>query len=257
MIRKSGTKQKPIVKKGIPSSSEKMPVIDGENAMSFQELCELRKSGQGLIMVGDWEPANNIVIEGLQLRNANNSNKLLMGKESIAYANNAAGIFVNMGVNVIVRKCVIHSCCMGIITCYYPELDDFVLSSSYIYDNGDFTGERFGHNVYLCARTQLIEYNRFGELHSDGNTIKDRSQQTVIRYNWIEGGMGHQIDLVEHKEYQKANAFVYGNVILQGRKVKNPKMVFYGGDVGGGRGDCLYFFNNTMHPKTRTPTPLS
>lgn len=253
MIRKSGTKQKPIVKKGIPNSSEKMPVIDGENAMSFQELCELRKSGQGLIMVGDWEPANNMVIEGLQLRNANNSNKLLMGKESIAYANNAAGIFVNMGVNVIVRKCVIHSCCMGIITSYYPEVDDFVLSSSYIYDNGDFTGERFGHNVYLCARTQLIEYNRFGELHSDGNTIKGRSQQTVIRYNWIEGGMGHQIDLVEHKEYQKANAFVYGNVILQGRKVKNPKMVFYGGDVGGGRGDCLYFFNNTMHPKTRTP----
>jgi len=119
VIRKSGTKQKPIVKKGIPSSSEKMPVIDGENAMSFQELCELRKSGQGLIMVGDWEPANNIVIEGLQLRNANNSNKLLMGKESIAYANNAAGIFVNMGVNVIVSPPFLNLCLKKRIKLHY------------------------------------------------------------------------------------------------------------------------------------------
>jgi hypothetical protein len=253
VIRRSGTKQKPIVIKGIPNSSGKMPVIDGENAISFQELCELRKSGRGLIMLGDCGPANDIVIEDLELRNANNINNFLMGKELVGYANNAAGIFVNRGINVKVKNCIIHSCCMGIITSYYPDVDDFVLPSSHIYDNGDFTGKRWGHNVYLCARRQLIQFNHFGDLHSDGNNIKDRSQQTVIRYNWIEGGMSHQIDLVEHNEYQKANAFVYGNVILQGRKVKNPKMVFYGGDVGGSRGGCLYFFNNTMHAKKGVP----
>lgn len=229
VIRRSGSKREPIVIKGVPDSNGKLPVIDGDRARNFQRFCEPLKSRRGLLVLGDCDPSNNIVIEGLELRNANNINKFLMGKELVGYANNAAGIFLNRGINVKVRKCIIHSCCIGIITSYYPDVDDFVLSSSHIYDNGDFTGERWGHNVYLCARRQLLQFNRFGDLRSDGNNIKDRSQQTVIRYNWIEGGMSHQIDLVESRKYKKADALVYGNVILQGRKVKNPKMVFYGG----------------------------
>ena len=138
---------------------------------------------------------------------------------------------------------------MGVQTAYYPEVDNFVLTGNFIYNNGDFTKTHWAHNVYLSAGKSLVEFNRFGELVSDGNNIKDRSGLTVIRYNWIEGDMSRQIDLVETKKYPSADAYVYGNVIISGKKTKNPKMVLFGGDAGehSSRNGTLYFFNNTVH----------
>lgn len=254
VLRRSGTKKKPIIIRGVADSKGRFPVIDGEGARHFQKMCG-PKYGRGLITLGDSKPADYIIIDGLELRNANNSNWYLLGKNSvkIAYPANAAGIFIDKSASVKIRKCVVHSCGIGIITSYYPDVDRFVLSSSLIYDNGKVEGERWGHNVYIGARETLIQFNRFGELHSDGNNVKDRSQHTIIRYNWIEGGMSRQIDLVEYKKYKGADAYVYGNVVIQGRKILNPRMIVYGGDVGGSRGGTLYFFNNTVYAKTRIP----
>jgi hypothetical protein len=255
VIRRSGTKEKPIIIRGVPDSQGRLPVLDGDRAKNFQKLCEPNKVARGLLILGDCSPADNILIQGLKLKNANNKNRFFLGNQLIPYADNAAGIFVNKGDNVRIKKCVINSCCMGIMTSHYPHVGDFTLSSSFIHENGDFSGKGWGHGVYLCARRTVIEFNRFGDLCSDGNVIKDRSQTAVIRYNWIEGGMSHQIDLVEDNQnsYKNANAYVYGNVILQGHKVRNPKMILFGGDVGGSRQGILYFFNNTVYGKTRTP----
>ncbi|WP_300458589.1 hypothetical protein [Desulfobacula sp.] len=123
---------------------------------------------------------------------------------------------------------------------------------SRIYNNGDFTREAWGHNVYIQARKTMIEFNQFGELVSDGNNIKDRSNVTVIRYNWIAGGMSRQIDLVESHKYRVQDAFVYGNFITHGESIRNPKMILFGGDIGGSRSGKLYFFNNTVISKINT-----
>jgi hypothetical protein len=247
VIRRSGTPRMPIVIKGVPGPSRELPVIDGRRAKHFQDMMEPLHARRGLIVVGDDAPADHIVIEGLEIRNANNAEKFEWGGKQIGYADNAAGIFLHKGINVRIRGCKIHSCCMGVLTSYYPDVDDLSLTGNFIYDNGDFRGDRWGHNVYLCAGKTLVAFNRFGELRSDGNNIKDRSGETIIRYNWIEGGKSRQIDMVESEKYQRADAFVYGNVIVQGRNVLNPKMILFGGDVGGSRGGTLHFFNNTVH----------
>ena len=47
-----------------------------------------------------------------------------------------------------------------------------------------------------------------------------------------------------------AHAWVYGNVIISGKRTKNPKMILFGGDLpekNTSRSGTLYFFNNTVH----------
>ncbi len=139
-----------------------------------------------------------------------------MNNSRVRFSINSAGIYVHKGRNVVIKECIIHSCCMGVKTAYYPDVDNFLLTKNIIYNNGDFTRTHGGHNVYLGAGKSIIQFNRFGELYSNGANIKDRSRFTVIRYNWIQGGMAHQIDLVENRNYSNANAYVYGNVIIKG-----------------------------------------
>ncbi len=252
----SGTKARPITLRGVINSKGKRPVIDGVMAVQSQDVSDEHLSKRGLIIIGEEKrSADYIVIENLELRNANNKNFFKFGNKSFPYAANGSGVLVCKSKYVKIKNCVIHSCCMGIQTFYYPNVDKFVLTNSIIYNNGDFTRSHWGHNVYLCARKTLVQFNKFGELYSDGNNIKDRSNKTIIRYNWIEGGMSHQIDLVEYSGYPSADAFVYGNVIISGKKTKNSKMILFGGDrhdkegklIGQGRNGTLYFFNNTVH----------
>ena len=254
-LNRSGTKKKPIIIRGIPSSKGDLPILDGKGADHFQNSIDAGLIKRALILVGCDKPANNIVIENLELRNANNSNAFYFKGQKVEYASNANGILIKKGKNVKIKKCRIHACCVGVQTSYYPFVDKVLLSQNIIYNNGDFSGTHWGHNVYLCAKTTIVEFNHFGELHSDGNNIKDRSQTAVIRYNWIQGGMSRQIDMVETPKYPNANAFVYGNVIISGKKTKNPKMILFGGDttgkdgksLGRSRNGVLYFFNNTVH----------
>ena len=255
----SGTKNKPIVIRGVPDKDGKLPVIDASEALHFQKNCREDHRSRGLIVIGDCKPSNFIVIENLELKNANNKSFYRLKNQNYSYTKNAAGIFLWKGKNLKIKNCIIHSCGMGILTNSYPDTDYFYLGYSRIYNNGDFTRESWGHNVYIQARKTFIEFNYFGELFSDGNNIKDRSNVVVIRYNWIAGGMSRQIDLVENLRYKKQDAFVYGNFITHGKSIKNPKMILFGGDlVGqnkkilGSRSGKLYFFNNTVISKINT-----
>jgi hypothetical protein len=47
-------------------------------------------------------------------------------------------------------------------------------------------------------------------------------------------------------EYDKAHAYVYGNVVIQGRKTRNFNMIHWGGDQGYSRSGTLFFVNNTV-----------
>ncbi len=261
IISRSGAKNNPIEIRGVPDNEGNLPIIDGKDARQFQGAIGENLDRRALILLGGSRPADYVEISGLEIRNANNVSHFWLQNHRENYANNAAGILVWQGQHIKIKKCTIHSCCMGVQTSYYPETNQFYLGLCRIYNNGDFTRTHWAHNVYICARSSLIEGNWFGELYSDGNNIKDRSNKTVIRYNWIEGGMSHQIDLVESKKYPIANAYVYGNVIIHGEKVKNPKMIFFGGDLvdnetgksrGLSRSGTLYFFNNTVISTIKT-----
>lgn len=254
IIRCSGTKDNPIIIKGIPHKG-KRPVIDGSSASQGQKE-RWTQSGRWLIKAGDGTPAHYVQIKNLELRNANNLQQYRK-KGSDAeydYEDNAAGVFIRLGRNVLISNCVIHSCGNGIQTTYGPDVSHAKISGCLIYDNGNHKNLNSSqeHNVYLCGTHTTVQFCRFGVPHSDGNNIKDRGVDTIIRYNWIEGGKNRQIDLVDHKEYVQADAYVYGNVIVQGQDVNNDNMIHWGGDSGSSRSGTLYLFNNTIVGKVKT-----
>jgi hypothetical protein len=203
--------------------------------------------------VGERSPADYVVIKNLHLRNANNKNwHLADDKSQKKYTANAAGVFLFHGRHVTIAKCIIQSCGDGILSNHSPEVTHLKISHCLIFNNGNFANPDSSqeHNVYLQGIRTIVEFCYFGPVHSDGSLIKDRGKSTVIRYNWLSGGTSRQLDLVDYKDHKKAHAFVYGNVIIQGKNIKNYNMIHFGGDSGYSRAGTLYMFNNTMISKS-------
>jgi hypothetical protein len=249
VIMRSGTKENPIVIAGIPENG-KRPVIDGSYAYQAKRQVP-GHFGRSLITVGDETPGDYVVIKNFVLRNANNSQPYYLNDTLYNYKDNAAGVFLWRGRHVTVSDCLISSCGDGILTNVAPEVEHFTLNHCTIFDNGNHRniGSSQEHNVYLQGEKTIVQFCRFGEPHSDGNNIKDRGLDTIIRFNWIEGGMNRQLDLVDYKEYKKAHAYVYGNVIIQGQTIHNYNMIHWGGESGS-RSGTLFFFNNTVIGKS-------
>jgi len=245
ILRRSGTKESPIVIVGI-SEEGKLPIIDGSRANQFQEE-QLSEPGRWLIKVGDGTPGDYLQIKSLELRNANNLQAFTIAGDPQRFEDNAAGVFVRFGRHVLISGCTIHSCGNGVQTSYGPNVTHVTLNACRIYDNGNHLNRLSDqeHNVYLCGTDSIIQGCRFGDTHADGNNIKDRGLNTIIRYNWIEGGKNRQVDLVDYKGYDKADAYVYGNVIIQRQDASNDNMIHWGGETGS-RSGTLHLFNNTI-----------
>ena len=253
ILRRSGTKKNPITIRGIPQRG-KLPIIDGISAVQFQKENRPEPGGgRWLVKVGDGVPGNYIHIKNLHLRNANNTHAYKYQEKAYMYNDNAAGVFIRIGRHVVVSGCIIQSCGNGILTGYGPAVSHFILNRCKIFKNGNHKKSLSSqeHNVYLQGAYTTVQFCVFGEQVSDGQNVKDRSLRTVIRYNWIEGGKSRQLDLVDYKGYRKSDAFVYGNVIIQGKKINNKNMVHWGGDQGHSRSGTLFFFNNTVIGKAK------
>lgn len=100
-----------------------------------------------------------------------------------------------------------------------------------------------GRDIHLT-----VQFCWFGELQNDGQQLKSRAETNIIRYNWIEGGKNSQLDLVDsdYGEGVRANAYVYGNVIIKPEVTNNSRMINFGGESQERpRKGTLYFFNNT------------
>ena len=137
IIRRSGTKDNPIIIEGILLKG-KRPIIDGSLAHQGQNE-HWPQSGRWLIKIGDGTAADYVQIKNLELRAANNSQQYRKKGSDAGYdyKDNAAGIFIRLGRNVLISNCVIHSCGNGIQTTYGPDVIYAKISGCLIYDNGN------------------------------------------------------------------------------------------------------------------------
>ena len=247
ILRRSGTKNRPIIISGVPGSDGKLPVIDGEDAVQSQKDLS-NQDGRWLIRIGDKTPGDFVVIKKLHLRNANNAKKYFERNKSYPFKDNAGGVFVKLGRHVTISECEIHACGNGVITGYWPDVGFLTIEKSYIHRNGNFKNPLSSqeHNLYLGGAKSVVQFNRLSSPRS-GHTLKERGKDTVIRYNWIDHGNNRQLDLVDYSLYRNANAYVYGNVIIQGKNPRNRNMIHWGGDSKvGSRAGTLFFVNNTV-----------
>jgi hypothetical protein len=287
LLCQSGTPENPITIQGVPDENGNLPVISGENAIIPPEfnghLHSTTYQGYGIIYVHrsmsddpwGWEP-EWIEIRNLELMSATPELYTFTNSEGgsgQAYPNGSAGIYIKTGNHILVENCTIHDCGNGF---YVQGVDamahDITVRNCSIYGNGRTDGRRDReHNIYTEASGITIEYCLIGRLRtgSGGIAIKDRSANTVIRYNKIYSG-ARALDLVEpenqsthdcitneasgdgmHEEPGFDTTWVYGNLIINGPSsmLASGNMIHYGADncQNTSRSGVLRFYNNTVY----------
>jgi hypothetical protein len=253
-----GTVSQPIVVKGIPSEQGDLPVIHGQDATTRLEL-DYWNEERGVIKIGgasippDCTPSY-IVLEGLEIRSGREPFWFWNDVGSyVQYASSAASIYVEKGLNITIRDCVLYDSGDGLFISWATE--DVLVEGNHLFDNG-LVGSIYRHNSYCEAQGIVYQYNHYGALRDSclGNNLKDRSSGCVIRYNWIESG-NRQLDLVDsdypalYDDPSYRETFVYGNILIKPDGAANSQICHYGGDSGTTshyRKGTLYFYNNTM-----------
>lgn len=257
VIARSGTASENIVFQGVPGPGNELPVIDGRNATTRQEL-NYWSEERGVINLGGSSFPNQdpdyLVIENLDIRSGRSPFTFTDDSgQSGSYSDNAASIYAVSGDHITIRNCILRDCGNGFFASH--QSSNITIEYCYIYDNG-IDGSYYQHNNYTEANGIVFQYNHFGPLRDGcgGNNLKDRSCGTVIRYNWIECG-NRQLDLVDSSRPEIYNdpsylkTFVYGNILIEQYNEGNSQICHYGGDSSSPdhyRKGTLYFYNNTV-----------
>ncbi|MBX3475780.1 MAG: polysaccharide-degrading enzyme [Planctomycetes bacterium] len=268
VICRQGASGNPITVQGVPNGTTgALPIITGSGATTAAGL-NYWGENRGVIKIGGANtPADTmpqyIVIENLEIRSAHPSYTFTddVGTSGLAYAGNAAAIYVEKGRHLTFRNCTLHDCGNGLFV--GPGggagsgtlTESITVSRCYIHGNG-ISASVYEHNSYCEAFNILYEYNRYGPLRSgaNGNALKDRSAGCVVRYNWIESG-NRQLDLVEadgsgiNTLSGYDTTYAYGNVLIEPDGAGNSQIIHYGGDNGTTstyRKGTLHLYNNTI-----------
>ncbi|MFC1585613.1 polysaccharide-degrading enzyme [Fibrobacterota bacterium] len=246
-INNSGSENNPLVIMGVLGPNGERPVLDARNASARPGV---PYNNQDRCIIKLQNTPQYVVIANLELTSARPGNSYTTSSGgSGQYRTNASAVYVETGRHLLFRNMVFKDCGNGFFSTGSSE--DIVVEHSHFYENG-IVGSIYEHNNYTSSNGILFQYNRFGALCDgcSGNSLKDRSAGTVVRYNWIES-TNRMLDLVESGGRAGDPAYhethVYGNIIIDDGSGNNF-MVHYGGDNGGTSGyrkGTLYFYNNT------------
>jgi hypothetical protein len=274
-LRGRGTADNRIIIRGILGPNGQRPIISGNNAVTPTDLQSFFNSQWDehlavILIKRQADGANKdewgykpgfITIENLRIEGGHERYSFTTGAGSTRnYSRGAGGIWAVLVENFIVRNCEITDNGNGLFVLSKNNNEEetsrnVLVESNYIHSNGT-EGGWLEHNIYTQVSGITFQYNRLGTLRSGavGSTLKDRSSNTVVRYNWIESS-ARAIDFVEpedshdilSQEPNFGDAYVYGNVIINDGLSGN--MIHYGGDTGiydWYRKGTLYFYNNTV-----------
>lgn len=292
LITATGTAAAPVRICGVKGPNGERPIIDGRNAVARTGM----NYGVGGSTVGStswFHQVRSVIviknlatdffsfpayiqIDGLAVTGAHPNYQFTDTNGAVqTYTAFGACIWVDRGHNIVIADNEIYDCSQGLYTkstddgqAYVPPRDFSVTKNlrvaGNIFSNNGIVGAVHEHHSYTAGSQVVIEYNRFlaRRAGSMGNSVKDRSIGTVVRYNRIEDG-ARAIDLVEAEDFPITaladpayrKTFVYGNQIIKDGTLGST--IHYGGDHNGAtptsnygepfnRKGTLYFFNNTI-----------
>jgi hypothetical protein len=257
---------------GVPGAHGELPVIDADGATTRATMDYGRTSAsadnqsRGIVIIvtkgaesGVRQP-DYIKVRGLELRNARSTSAFTDANGALqSYADFGGTVFVDAGHNIEITGNHFVNGAQCIFTRSLEGTAAVRSENVHIAENTfDGCGTRSSngtiHVMYIQTVAPVIEYNKFNAPIAgfDGNTIKDRSVGTVIRYNSLTGG-AFGIDLVEAEDYpiyaasdpRYRVAYVYGNIDFGG-----DLGIHYGGDHPGSeanyRKGTLFAYDNTF-----------
>ena len=152
--------------------------------------------------------------------------------------------------DVTVRDTVVHDCPNQGILGTDSESGSLTLEFVEVYGSGEGLSN---HQLYIATDETMYPGSVFRMQHcfvhdgKGGNSVKTRSERNEIYYNWIEGGMYHELDLIgpdgQDPSLAREDSDVVGNVF---RKTSEWTIARMGGDGTGATSGRYRFANNTF-----------
>ena len=154
------------------------------------------------------------------------------------------------GDDITIADSVIHDCPNHGILGADEEAGSLSLSYVEVYACGSGDSK---HPIYMATDEEAHPGSVFRMEHcyvhdgNGGNNVKSRAQRNEIRYNWIEGAMYHEIELIgpdgADENLFREDSDVVGNVL---RKTGNGYLARFGGDGTGQTNGRYRFVGNTV-----------
>lgn len=196
-----------------------------------------------------FQQSNHVVFEGFEVRGGSNS------------------CVFSEAHDVTVRDAVIHACPGHGILGADLNSGSFTLEYSEIYEAGSGSTR---HPIYMqsdeIAYPGSVFRMRFNYVHSGngGNLLKSRHERSEIHFNWFEGSVYQEIELIGPdcqtqasgwtRATKREDAELIGNVILH-TSTSWPNAIRIGGDLNGASDGRVRMVGNTIvfaSPGTRT-----
>lgn len=219
----TGTPSEPIVIRGIRVGGQR-PIIEG---------------GTNTVILY----ANHIVFEGFEVT----------GGEGTCIVHKGDDVTIR---DVLVRDCPNH----GILG---TDFESGSLLMEYVEVARSGQGD-YKHSVYIATDELMYPGSVFRMQHcfihdaNGGHSVKSRSERNEIYYNWIEGAMFHELDLVGPEEYEtdvaREDSDIVGNVLVKTNG--QYTIARMGGDGTGETFGRYRFVNNTMILNSETSYAL-
>ncbi|WP_437753836.1 hypothetical protein [Sorangium sp. So ce1389] len=211
-ITKGGTSTAKITIRGVRVNG-KRPVLQG---------------GTNTIEVN----ANHVVLEGFDVTGG------------------SARCIFHHGHDVTIRDTVVHDCAAHGILGADSDSGSLTLEYVEVYRCGSGTQK---HPIYIATDETAYPGAVFRMQHSyvhdaiGGNAVKTRAERNEIYYNWIEGGLYKELELIgpdgQDPDLAREDSDVVGNVF---RKTHTQYAVRVGGDGTGDTNGRYRFVNNTF-----------
>lgn len=173
--------------------------------------------------------------------------------EGLELTGGTSRCFFHHADDITIRDTVIHDCPKQGILGADNDSGSMTLEYSEVYACGD--GDR-SHQIYMAtdevAHPGSVFRMQFCYVHdgNGGNNVKSRAERNEIYYNWVEGALYHELELIGPDpeggvaaNLKREDSDVVGNVL---RKTTDFFFVRVGGDGTGDTNGRYRFMNNTF-----------
>jgi hypothetical protein len=265
VLNNSGTSSAPITIIGINGPNGQKPIISALGAIENPQakFWSNQVSKQGIFTlapVGYSVEVQWITISNFELKDALRESWFINSKGETKYYNyHASAVALYHAKNIVIHNCIIHNNENGIFGksegWANGDLRNIKVRGNTFYGNGRAYEDHY-HNSYIEGIHTVYEYNTFLKPKdgSAGCNIKDRGAGTVVRYNWLEGGL-RILDLVDPEDGAPSflqdplwgSTFVYGNIIVNPKNGGATSLIHFGFDGLWYNAQVnLYFYQNTV-----------
>ncbi len=170
--------------------------------------------------------------------------------EGLELTGGSSRCFFHHAHDITLRGSVVHDCPKQGVLGADQDSGSMLMEYTEVYNCG---GGTFDHQIYMATdeaahpKSTFRMQNCYVHDANGGNNVKSRAERNEIYYNWIEGALYHELELIGpdggNPALAREDSDVVGNVLV---KDKTSYVVRFGGD-GTGETDGRYrFVNNTV-----------